>query len=91
MLDLTGGLLSLLQLMIDAQLINHDWSDVTGDPGKLGLSLFSIVFDVIIMVQHYFLYGSRAVEGEEGSASDAQTNPADEEVVDPERQQLLPS
>lgn len=35
LLDFSGGLLSLLQLVIDAGLINHDWSAVTGDFGKL--------------------------------------------------------
>jgi cystinosin len=58
LLDMTGGVLSFLQLIIDAQIINHDWSDVTGDPGKLGLSLISLFFDVVIIVQHYILYRS---------------------------------
>lgn len=35
LLDFSGGVLSLLQLVIDAGLINHDWSGVTGDFGKL--------------------------------------------------------
>ena len=48
-LDMTGGLLSLLQLVIDAQIINHDWSGVTGDPGKLGLAFISLFFDVVLM------------------------------------------
>lgn len=59
LLDLTGGLLSLIQLVIDAQIINHDWSDVAGDPGKLGLSFISLFFDVVIIVQHYVLYHDR--------------------------------
>jgi cystinosin len=48
-LDFTGGLLSLMQLFIDAQIINHDWAGVKGDPGKLGLAFISIVFDVILL------------------------------------------
>lgn len=64
-LDVTGGLLSLLQLFIDAQIINHDWSDVTGDPGKLGLSFISLFFDAILLVQHYVLYGNKAVSAED--------------------------
>lgn len=35
LLDFAGGVLSLLQLVIDAGLIQHDWSGVTGDFGKL--------------------------------------------------------
>lgn len=48
-LDAMGGGLSLVQLFIDAQIINHDWSGVTGDPGKLGLSLISIAFDAVLI------------------------------------------
>lgn len=35
LLDFSGGVLSLLQLVIDASLINHDWSGITGNFGKL--------------------------------------------------------
>lgn len=35
LLDFSGGVLSLLQLVIDAGLIQHDWTGVTGDFGKL--------------------------------------------------------
>ena len=64
-MDVVGGLFSLLQLVIDAQIINHDWSDVTGDPGKLGLSLISLFFDLVLLVQHYVLYGNKAVSEED--------------------------
>ncbi|UZJ51203.1 hypothetical protein CBS101457_000523 [Exobasidium rhododendri] len=77
LLDGAGGLLSLLQLFIDAQIINHDWSGVTGDLGKLGLSFISIFFDSLLMFQHYVLYGNQIVEGEE------------EDVLGEERQPLL--
>lgn len=56
LLDLTGGVLSLAQLIIDAVWIQHSWSDVTGDWGKLGLALLSIAFDIILTWQHYALY-----------------------------------
>ena len=36
LLDLTGGTLSILQLIIDSSLQN-DWSGLTGNPVKLGL------------------------------------------------------
>lgn len=35
LLDFTGGVLSLGQLLLDAGIINKDWSAVTGDFGKL--------------------------------------------------------
>lgn len=56
LLDLTGGLLSLLQLIVDSVLIQKSWSGVTGDWAKLGLSLLSIAFDLILIWQHYVLY-----------------------------------
>jgi cystinosin len=55
LLDLTGGVLSIAQLLIDSSLQN-DWSGLTGNPVKLGLGNVSIVFDVIFMLQHYVFY-----------------------------------
>lgn len=56
LLDFGGGILSLVQLVIDSALQN-DWSGLTGNPMKLGLANVSILFDVLFMVQHYVLYG----------------------------------
>jgi cystinosin len=53
--DFTGGVLSILQLVIDSSL-QADWSGITGNPVKLGLGNVSIFFDVIFMIQHYVLY-----------------------------------
>ncbi|KAI9931569.1 hypothetical protein ASPWEDRAFT_106139 [Aspergillus wentii DTO 134E9] len=55
LLDLTGGILSLLQLIIDSGFQN-DWSGITGNPVKLLLSNVTIFFDLIFIVQHYILY-----------------------------------
>ncbi|GAA5894020.1 hypothetical protein JCM5296_004134 [Sporobolomyces johnsonii] len=54
-LDLTGGTLSLAQLVLDAW-IDADWRAITGNPGKLGLSLLSLSFDLVFVVQHFVLY-----------------------------------
>ena len=53
--DITGGVLSLLQLIIDAS-FQGDWSGITGNSLKLGLSNISIAFDIIFIVQHFVLY-----------------------------------
>jgi cystinosin len=53
--DMVGGVLSILQLVIDASL-QADWSGITGNPVKLGLGNVSIFFDLIFIWQHYFLY-----------------------------------
>lgn len=33
-----------------------DWYSIFGDPTKFGLGVFSVLFDVFFMVQHYILY-----------------------------------
>ena len=55
LLDLSGGILSLLQLILDSSLQN-DWSGISGNPVKLGLGIVSMSFDILFMVQHYLLY-----------------------------------
>lgn len=33
-----------------------DWQSIFGDPTKFGLGLFSVLFDIVFIVQHYVLY-----------------------------------
>ncbi|CAF1224404.1 unnamed protein product [Rotaria sp. Silwood1] len=55
LLDFTGGVFSLLQMFL--LVINYnDWSSIFGSPTKLGLGLFTILFDILFIVQHYVLY-----------------------------------
>ena len=55
LLDFTGGVLSMLQMILNAY--NYDdWNSLFGDPTKFGLGLFSVLFDILFMVQHYILY-----------------------------------
>jgi len=42
-------------MFIDA-INNDDWDGTLGNPGKLGLGLISIVFNVIFLLQHFVLY-----------------------------------
>ncbi|CAO3599820.1 unnamed protein product [Absidia cylindrospora] len=58
LLDLSGGILSVAQLVLDAA-ISGDWSGITGDPVKFGLGFVAIVFDLLFMSQHYILYRER--------------------------------
>mmetsp|Transcript_649 Transcript_649/g.929 ORF Transcript_649/g.929 Transcript_649/m.929 type:complete len:288 (+) Transcript_649:180-1043(+) len=55
LLDFTGGVLSLLQGVLD-WINSGNYRLFLGDPVKFGLSLFSIFFDIIFMIQHYILY-----------------------------------
>ena len=68
LLDVTGGVLSILQLVIDSSLQN-DWNGITGNPVKLGLGNVSIFFDIIFIIQHYILYRGARVYKPTASAT----------------------
>lgn len=55
LLDFSGGLLSMLQMILNGYNFD-DWISIFGDLSKFGLGLFSVCFDVLFMVQHYVLY-----------------------------------
>ena len=55
LLDFSGGMFSILQMFI-LSFNSNDWGSILGDPTKFGLGLFSILFDILFMVQHYILY-----------------------------------
>jgi len=63
LLDFSGGILSLLQLVIDSAL-QADWSGLTGNPVKFGLANISLIFDVVFILQHFVLYGPVNERGE---------------------------
>jgi cystinosin len=63
LLDLSGAFLSLLQLVIDCSL-QSDWSGLTGNPVKFGLSNITIIFDIFFITQHYVLYRKRSEQAE---------------------------
>ncbi|XP_066599126.1 cystinosin homolog isoform X2 [Prorops nasuta] len=54
-LDFTGGILSMLQMILNAY--NYDdWESIFGDATKFGLGFFSVAFDIFFIIQHYVLY-----------------------------------
>ncbi|CAK9797115.1 Cystinosin homolog [Anthophora plagiata] len=54
-LDFTGGMLSMLQMALNAY--NYDdVESIFGDPTKFGLGFFSVAFDIFFIIQHYVLY-----------------------------------
>uniref|UniRef100_A0A8D3CGU0 Cystinosin n=2 Tax=Scophthalmus maximus TaxID=52904 RepID=A0A8D3CGU0_SCOMX len=55
LLDFTGGVLCILQMVLQSY-NNDEWGLIFGDPTKFGLGLFSMVFDILFMMQHYCLY-----------------------------------
>lgn len=81
LLDLTGGVLSILQLVIDSAL-QDDWSGISGNPVKLGLGNVSIFFDLIFIVQHYILYREKSPEtAAEGASAPLLDDSTRSEVV----------
>jgi len=59
LLDIFGGLLSIVQLVMDCWLDNN-WAPITGDFPKLLLGSISIFFDIIFIIQHYVLYNKNS-------------------------------
>jgi cystinosin len=62
-LDITGALTSFLQSMLNAYIYakpdgNPDWETVFGNLPKLFLSIESLFFCSILLIQHYVLYGA---------------------------------
>ena len=80
LLDLTGGILSLIQLVIDSS-FKSDWSGVTGNPVKFLLSNVTIFFDAIFIVQHYILYKD-AVDVDDDDDDDS-SEPQEPDLVTP--------
>ena len=40
-------------------LLVDDWQSIFGDPTKFGLGVFSIMFDIIFICQHYVIFPER--------------------------------
>ncbi|KAM8976063.1 cystinosin [Pelodytes ibericus] len=55
LLDFTGGSFSIIQMFIQSY-NNEEWKLIFGDPTKFGLGVFSIIFDIVFITQHYCLY-----------------------------------
>lgn len=60
-MDAMGGLFSFIQLILQLYLDNEMKINVT----KLLLSVFSMSYDIVYMVQHYVLYGGKNEEKDE--------------------------
>ncbi|KAJ5823902.1 hypothetical protein N7447_006242 [Penicillium robsamsonii] len=63
LLDLSGAILSLMQLVLDSQ---GDWSGAVGNIAKLLLGNITVLFDLIFIFQHFVLYRERLAENKSG-------------------------
>ena len=53
--DVNGGLFSIGQMVADSYNFD-DWSSFSGNPTKFIVGVFTLVFDVILIIQHYMCY-----------------------------------
>lgn len=94
LLDFVGGILSCAQLLMGA-IITGNWSDLSGNPVKLGLGSVSILFDIFFILQHYVFYKSKPVSADAVSkivdtstvnfVVSKQLNPNDRNIATPKR------
>ena len=64
-MDFGGGVLSILQMDIYC-FIEHSNTQITGNIPKLALGLVTLLFDIILVWQHYVFYlGNEQVSEEE--------------------------
>ncbi len=55
LLDLTGGLLSVVQMFIDS-IRKEEWTAFYGNVPKVSLGFLTIFFDLLFIIQHYILF-----------------------------------
>lgn len=65
LLDLTGGIANFSQ-MLTQSLDQKSFVNFSGNVGKVGLSLLSVAFDLIFIVQHFCLYPEHPGVPQEG-------------------------
>ncbi|GBG67483.1 hypothetical protein CBR_g618 [Chara braunii] len=70
LLDLTGAVSGLAQMFLQS-IDQKSFKNFAGNAGKLGLTGETIMFDLLFVVQHYYLYSDkqRAMDGEGGGTS----------------------
>ncbi|OQD64897.1 hypothetical protein PENPOL_c007G04077 [Penicillium polonicum] len=65
LLDLSGAILSLMQLVLDSSM-QGDWSGAVGNIAKLLLGNITVIFDLLFIFQHFVLYRKRFAENTPG-------------------------
>ena len=60
--DLTGSTFSFTQLVVSSLAIEHDPSGIFANPAKLGLAGVSLGFDLVFLVQKYWLFRGQTME-----------------------------
>lgn len=82
-LDFTGAILSIIQLVIDSAAAG-DWSTVLANPAKFALGNVTIFFNLLSFYQHYYLYRGAVDEDLPGAKLGGEVEPL---LSDPEDRQ----
>ncbi|KAL8200773.1 hypothetical protein R6Q57_012112 [Mikania cordata] len=77
LLDLLGGITNYGQMAVQS-IDQHSWVNFYGNTGKTLLSLVSIFFDLLFVVQHYLLYPNNPAKKSDKSPS---SDPANQESL----------
>jgi cystinosin len=74
LLDVVGGLLSIGQSVLNS-VVRHDWSVLLGNPLRFALGFYSILFDIIFLLQHYVWFPDGACKGDQLDEDDDTAQP----------------
>jgi cystinosin len=77
LLDVVGGVLSIGQSVLDS-VVRDDWSVLFGNPIRFGIGFYSILFDIIFMLQHYLWFPYDDEQVRKGKRTDD-----DDEIAQP--------
>ncbi|KAL3309044.1 hypothetical protein Ciccas_012415 [Cichlidogyrus casuarinus] len=80
LLDCTGGTLSIMQMFLIAKNYN-EFGSVLGNPTKLLLGLFSVLFDIFFMVQHFVLFRHPPDEESEVLIEEEETHQQQPDII----------
>lgn len=76
LLDFTGGVLSIIQLILDSAAANDNWKGIRGNPVKLLLGLLTLAFDLLFMTQHFILYPDKEkAQDQEAQSENSEETP----------------
>jgi cystinosin len=81
LLDFTGGIANYFQMAVQS-IDQNSWLNFYGNPGKLMLSLISIFFDIIFMLQHYVIYPPKKKHVDKDDGVEPLINPSDQSTTE---------
>ncbi|CEF70553.2 Dehydrogenase/reductase SDR family member on chromosome X [Strongyloides ratti] len=59
--DFAGGLMANIQMILQA-INTNDWTGFLGNPVKFGLGFSSMLFDIVFLIQNFYLYPKKTIK-----------------------------